>query len=171
VSDPGFARHSEEEFVMSCRLAVFFVATLLTATSVQADPRAERLSAAIRNADRVVVAQVVAVDAAWKTNGFGDRLIVSRTWIKSEETLKGVEGRDEPVELEGGTVGGITLKVSDMPVLKSGDRAVFLLKRASGGELVPYQRGGGILRIDANEDIRALGMGLDEVRQLARQVR
>jgi len=140
------------------------------ATPAWAD-QAAHLAKAIQQADQVIVGQVAAVDAAWKVNAQGDQLIVSRAWVRTEESLKGKNASDVPVEIEGGTIGGLTLKVSDMPTLKSGDRAVFLLKRTANGEFVPHLRGEGILRVEEDGTVRAVGLRLDQIRQLARQSR
>ena len=146
------------------------VASLAATAPAQADQSAH-LAKALKEADQVVVGQVSAVDAAWKVNAHGDQLIVSRAWIRTEESLKGNAASDVPVEIEGGTVGDVTLKVSDMPTLKRGDRAVFILKRTPNGDMVPYGRGAGVLHVSPDGAVRAAGMPLDKVRQLARQSR
>ena len=157
---------------MSPRLLVLsLVAGHLLAGSVSADQRATRVSSAMQQADQVVVGQVTAVEPSWRTNVHGDQLIVSRAWVRTEETLKGKAAIEVPVEIEGGSIGDLTLKVSDMPMLQRGDRAVFLLKRGAAGELVPHRRGEGILRVEPDGEVRAVGMRLDQIRQLARQIR
>jgi hypothetical protein len=157
---------------MSRRLIVLIaVAGPMLAGLASADPTATRVAKAMQLADQVVVGHVSAVQPSWKTNVHGDQLIVSRTWVRTEETLKGNAAMDVPVEIEGGTIGELTLTVSDMPTLKAGDRAVFLLKKTANGELIPHLRGAGILRVGKDDVIPALGLRLEDVRQLARQSR
>jgi hypothetical protein len=55
------------------------------------------------------------------------------------------------VTLEGGTVGDLTLKVSDMPTLEKGKRAVLFLNSAPGGGYVPHGRGSGVVEVDATD--------------------
>lgn len=140
------------------------------AHAASADPT-ERLTRAMQQSERVIVGQVAAVEASWKVNAHGDQLIVSRAWVRTEEALKGASTSDVPVEIEGGTLDGMTLKVSDMPVLRPGDRAVFMLKKAVDGEWVPHDRGAGVLRVEKDEQIQAAGMNLNQVRELARRMR
>jgi hypothetical protein len=125
----------------------------------------------MQGAERVVVGRVASLEPAWKTNEFGDQLIVSRTWVVSDETLKGEAGGDVPVEIEGGTIGGLTLTVSDLPELKPGDRAVFMLKRNKNGEFIPQGRGNGVLKVRDGDIVEGLDLPLDEVRSLAREIR
>ena len=75
----------------------------------------------------MVVAQVVDVQSRFATNRFGDQLIVSTVVLDVAETLKGQAARTLNVEIEGGTVGDLTLKVSDLPSFRPGDRAMFFL--------------------------------------------
>jgi hypothetical protein len=77
---------------------------------------------------KVVVARVL--DRAFPTfatNRFGDQLIVSNAVLEVPDTLKGNPQAVTTVTVEGGTVGDLTLRVSDMQELKEGDRAVFFL--------------------------------------------
>lgn len=153
------------------RLSLVLVLCPLMAGSLLANERARQVANAMRQADTVVVGTVTAVQPAWKVNAWGDRLIVSRTWVRSQETLKGQAARDVAFELEGGTIDGVTLKVSDLPTLEAGERAVFMLKRNAHGAFVPHLRGAGILRLDANDSVRGLNLPLNEVRRLAREIR
>jgi hypothetical protein len=85
-----------------------------------------------------------------------------------EETLKGVHNQVVTVTLEGGTVGELTLKVSDMPTLRPGDRAVLFLDAAAGGEHVPHRRGLGVLALDQANRVTGTAVTLDQIRETVR---
>src|SRR5262245_7321863 len=72
-------------------------------------PLAERA----RGAERVVVGRVASVSPQWQVNEFGDRLIVSTLHVAVTETLKGESTPTVDVDVEGGTIGQLTLRVSD----------------------------------------------------------
>jgi hypothetical protein len=126
------------------------------------------LGPAIQQSERVVVANVVAVQPYWRTNKWGDRLIVSRTWVRPSETLKGAHtSGDVPVDIEGGTIQNLTLHVSDLPVVAKGERAVFLLRREPDGRFTPSGRGAGVLKLTANDQVVGTTLRLEDVRRAA----
>ncbi len=122
-----------------------------------------------RGAERVIVGRVASVTGIWHQNEFGDRLIYSVVRVAVDETLKGQAQPIVDVEVEGGTVGDLTLRVSDMTPLKTGDRAVFYLQRAPRGVLIPYLRGQGLLKLDASERVVGSSDTLTQVRRAAGQ--
>ncbi len=122
-----------------------------------------------RGAERVVVGRVLSVTGVWRQNEFGDRLIYSVLHVSVDETLKGQPQPSVDVEVEGGTVGDLTLRVSDMTPLKAGDRAVFYLKRNPRGILVPHLRGQGLLKLDASDRVVGGSATLTQVRRAAGQ--
>jgi hypothetical protein len=123
----------------------------------------------IAGAQKVVVASARSVDASWRENTYGDRLIVSRVLLNVEETLKGTPS-NSPVwmEMEGGTLDGMTLRVSDLPELQPGERAVFFLDQGENGISTPHLRGQGILKLDHDDFVRGSSLRLDAIRTLAR---
>jgi hypothetical protein len=123
-------------------------------------PPAERA----RGAEQVVVGRVSAVTPVWRDNDFGDRLITSIVRVTVDETLKGAQRQSIDVEIEGGTIDGLTLRVSDLDTFAPGDRAVFYLKQNRRGALVPHLRGLGLQKIDAGGRIRG-SVTLDQVRR------
>ena len=130
------------------------------------------LPSAIRRAERVVVAAVVAVEPAWQTNKWGDRLIVSRTRVRATEILKGGPASgDLAVDMAGGTLGGLTLKVSHAPLVSPGDRAVFLLKRGENGVLVPTDHGAGVMKLTKDNRVTGSHLRLEDVRRAATAAR
>ena len=79
------------------------------ADQVRPVPLADRA----RGAERVVVGHVTSVESAWRTNDYGDRLIVSVVHVAVDETMKGQAQPTMDVDVEGGTIGTLTLRVSD----------------------------------------------------------
>ena len=122
-----------------------------------------------RGAQRVVVGRILDVNAQFQTNRFGDRLIVSNVLLEVSETLKGAPIPILRLAVEGGTVGDLTLKVSDMPSLNSGDRAVFFLDDDGNGGTIPHDRGRGVLKLTAADQVEGTALTLDAVRQQVRE--
>jgi hypothetical protein len=130
--------------------------------------QAPDVAANAKRADKVVVAVVEDVQSRFAENEFGDRLIVSEVWLRVEETLKGTSQALMTVDVEGGTVGDLTLKVSDLPALKKGDRGVFLLDSTAAGKNKPHARGAGILKLDASDRVTGSSLRLADVRASVR---
>lgn len=148
-------------------LALLGLVCAAVSLSAEVGPPSDLPSRA-KGAGRIVVARVLDVRAQFQTNRFGDQLIVSTAMLEVSETLKGAPASMLQIEVEGGTVGDLTLKVSDLPSLARGERAVFFLDDAGGGVMLPHERGRGILKLSQNDDVPDIGVTLDDVR---RQVR
>jgi hypothetical protein len=133
----------------------------LRANQVAPVPLAERA----RGADRVVVGRVSSVAPGWQVNEFGDRLIVSVVRVVVNETLKGQAVPTLDVEVEGGTIGEVTLRVSDQTSFSPGERAVFYLKGTARGTFVPHLRGQGLLKLDASNRVSGSSLTLEEIRR------
>jgi hypothetical protein len=125
----------------------------------------------IRGAGRVVVAQVTGVTPGWRTNSYGDQLIVSRVALHVEETLKGTPAAALALDLEGGTIGNLTLHVSSLPGLSAGERAVFFLDPTSDGSSLPHLKGLGILKLDQNNQVRGSSLRLEDIRRMASTIK
>jgi len=131
-----------------------------------------------RRSAEVVLATVLDVQGSFETNAFGDQLIVSNARVRVDERLKASSepSRTGPVEtgtvltvqVEGGTVGDLTLSVSDVPTIEAGERAVLLLDRLEAGTYVPHDRGRGILKLDERDRVHGTDMTLDDVRASVR---
>lgn len=145
---------------------VLAVAALTASPSLAGPQLPKSVPERARASERVVVATVAAVEAAYQTNEFGDRLIVSRVHLTVDEPMKGGAVRALEMDLEGGTVGEITMTVSDLPALKKGERAVFFLARGRAGRLVPHMRGQSILKLDARQKVAGTNVDLAEVRTM-----
>jgi hypothetical protein len=124
-------------------------------------PLAERA----RGAELVVVGRVALVAPLWQVNEFGDRLIVSVVRVVVSETLKGQPLPTVDVAVEGGTIGELTLRVSDQMSFSPGERAVFYLKRTALGTFVPHLRGEGLLKLDAANRVSGSSLTLEHIRR------
>lgn len=119
-------------------------------------------------AERIVVATVRETRPEWRENDLGDRLIVSRIRLQVDEALKGSADATMWLEMEGGTLDGYTLRVSSLPLMQAGDRAVFFLDAASRGVYRPYLRGQGILFLDNHDVVRGTSLPLANIRTAVR---
>lgn len=154
------------------RAWVLAILPMLAGSSVMAaSGRPVDIPERIRGAGRVVVAQVTTLRADWRTNSFGDQLIVSRVALHVEETLKGTPAATLALDLEGGTIGDLTLHVSSLPALSTGERAVFFLDPTSDGANLPHLKGLGILKLDANNVVRGSSLRLDDIRRMASTIK
>jgi hypothetical protein len=124
-------------------------------------PLAERA----RGAERIVVGRVASVAPQWQVNEFGDRLIVSMVRVVVSETLKGQPLPTLDVEVEGGTIGDLTLRVSDQTSFSPGERAVFYLRRTARGTFAPHLRGEGLLKLDASNRVSGSSLTLEQIRR------
>ena len=117
-----------------------------------------------KGAKKVVVATVADVESEFGENDYGDRLILSRVSMRVDETMKGPHEATVVMTIEGGTVGDLTLEVSDMPEMKRGERAVLFLEDAKQGGYNPHRRGAGVMKL--SDDDRAVGtdMTLEDIR-------
>ena len=148
------------------RRAVGVGVVLFSASAVGA--QVATLDQRIDGAERVVVATVRGVTPEWRENSHGDRLIVSKVQLDVEETLKGAPEATMWLEVEGGTLDGLTLKVSSLPMMQGGERGVFFLDRGVGDVHRPYLKGQGILFLDGQDVVRGSSLRLAEIRSHAR---
>jgi hypothetical protein len=159
------------------RLRVVGSAVLLTmwsgvATVGAAGGPLTPLSERIQGANAVVVATAVDVQGRWASNEHGDKLIVSRIVLRVDETLKGAAYSSRFVDIEGGTVGDLTLHVSSTPGFKPGERGVFMLDETGNSPVdKPHLRGLGVLKLDGQNRIEGSTMRLEDVRGIARIAR
>jgi hypothetical protein len=146
-------------------LATFFTCTILTFNSTTAIAQ-DDIPVRASGAQRVVVGRATSVTPRWHRNAHGDELIVSDVVLEVEESLKGTSPAALIVEVEGGTMGELTLKVSGLPAFQRGDRAVFFLNELSTGTHVPHDRGRGILMLDRSNRVAGGTLALGDVRRL-----
>jgi hypothetical protein len=126
------------------------------------------LAERIHGAQKVVVARTTRVTGRWQRNEYGDTLIVSQVEIQVDETLKGSAGKTLTVDVEGGTVGGVTLRTSSSPAMSAGERAVFFLDATPSGSHQPHLKGLGILKLDDTDQIKGSSLRLQDIRSAAK---
>jgi hypothetical protein len=114
------------------------------------------LESRFSGAERVLVGTVERLSSAFGTNEHGDHVILSTVTVRVQERLRGEAAETASFEIEGGTVGQLTLEVSDQPSPRAGDRGVFALRRSAAGRWVPNRRGHGILLAAGGLDLERL---------------
>jgi hypothetical protein len=149
------------------RTTLIFVGFAAVAIAAQDQTRADYGTRA-RGAAQVVVAVVEDIQPRVDVNRYGDRLIISRTLLRVQETLKGTTESLVEMDLEGGTIGDLTLHVSDLPALRRGDRAVFFLTAAAANVRRPHERGLGIVKLDASDHAAGSASTLADIRAAVR---
>src|SRR5207244_9073545 len=97
--------------------------TAANATSVVA-PAFEEM---VDKADLVFVGKVIGSRAEWRSVG-PDRVIFTLVEFETQEVLKGNAGASVTLQFLGGTVGGVTLEVADVPRFNAGDRVVLFVE-------------------------------------------
>ena len=148
------------------------VALAATVTTHSASRREVPLDERVRGAERIIAGHVMMVRSEFTTNEFGDRLIFTRARVVVSEVLKGqVPGSTVEVSIEGGTVGDVTLHVSDMPEVRPGDRVALLLSQNRLGQTVPHLRGQGVFKLDRNGRDEEQGIGVGDIRSAVRSER
>jgi hypothetical protein len=140
-------------------------AVLLAATSTLRAQDPIPLLERARGAERVVVGRAASSTPVWQVNEHGDRLIVSVVRVAIEETLKGPTTAVLDVEIEGGTIGDLTLHVSDQAPFVAGERAVLYLRRTPRGTFVPHLRGQSLVKVDASNRVQGSSLTLDDIRR------
>jgi molybdopterin-binding protein len=118
-----------------------------------------------RGSERVVVGRVTSVATEWQTNDYGDRLIVSVVKVSVTETLKGEATSTVDVDVEGGTIGNLTLRVSDQLTFTPGERATFFIRRNARGRFITHLRGQGAIKLDVSNRVPGTSLTLDEIRR------
>jgi len=136
--------------------------------AVTAGAQASGIGSQARAAGTVVVAQVEELRPRFERNSHGDQLIVSDVYLRVEEAWKGAAAHSLIITtVEGGTVGALSLQVSDMPALKNGDRAVLFLDAQGPGRYALRNRGRGIMKLTPTDRVEGSQVTLAEVRRAA----
>ena len=87
-------------------------------------------------ATRIVIGRVTGRTARWEGT-----LIVTDGTIEREQDLKGGGAQRLKVRIPGGTVRGVTLRVSDAPVFRVGERVVLFVKPCQSCDVYGWFRG------------------------------
>ena len=144
-------------------------AALVHAGSPRANHQAD-LKSRIKGAERALVGHVTRISPYMKKTDRGDVLIMSHVEIAVEETLKGQASGTVPMEIEGGTLNGMTMEVSDMPQMTPNLRVVAIVTQNARGETVPHLRGAGVLELE-QEHVKNSDLWLDDIRLAAAEAR
>jgi hypothetical protein len=98
----------------------------------------------------IVRGEVVSVRSEWRDRT-ADAPIVTRVTVRVEQTLKGQPRPQLELEFLGGTVGAVSLKVSDMPQFAVGERDLLFVNDAGrpASPLVGFFAGRWIIHVDA----------------------
>jgi hypothetical protein len=136
-------------------------------TPVAADPPTDALHTELQRAKFTVVGTVTETRPSRRRSSWGDVIIVTTAILHTDEALRGSPPSWVPLELEGGTIDGVTMEASHTPLLKRGDRAVFLVDQLSDGRFVAHGRGAGVLRLRSDDRIEDSALTLNDVRRLA----
>ena len=150
---------------MAYRVAIALSLTLLASYAYSDVGPSPDIANRTRGAARVVLGRVLDVQSRFETNRFGDQLIISTLLVEVSETLKGRQAAMASVVIEGGTVGDLTLRVSDLPSMKAGDRAVFFLDAGTGGVEQLHDRGRGVLKVTSDDRIEGATVSLADIRR------
>jgi hypothetical protein len=151
--------------IVARHVAIVSVFTVVSGAALSGQRGDVPVTERARGADQVVIGRVSSVTSVWRENDFGDRLITSIVHVTVDETLKGASQPSIDVEVEGGTIGTLTLRVSDLERFVPGDRAVFYVTHNRRGALVPHLRGLGLQRVDGSGRVSGTGVTLDQVRR------
>ncbi len=89
----------------------------------------------VAQAELIFQGTVTDVKSQWIGEG-GQRHIVTYVTLKVEDSIKGAPGATYTVRMLGGTVGDETMKVSDSPEFKVGDRDILFVEH-NGTQFIP----------------------------------
>lgn len=146
--------------------AIVFIAT----TPARTEPTTPTaLKSAVQQAKFALVGTVTDTHASRRKSQWGDEIIVTRAVLRTDEVLKGGPPSWVPIDLEGGTVDGITMEVSHTPLVWRGERAVFLVDQLADGRFIAHDRGAGILKLRPDDRVADSALTLNEIRALARE--
>ena len=119
-------------------IAALGLAVSPTAASTVIPPTFSEL---ISNASEVFVGRVESRESRWLTL-HGRLAIFTDVTFRVEESLKGVHQQRTTLRFRGGTVGDVTLSVSDMPQFEVGDRdLIFVENRDAVSPLLGFMHG------------------------------
>lgn len=152
-------------------LAIVNVFAMAPSTFALGDPAVDAVQAGLRAATVSIVGTVSDTRASRRRSSFGDEIIVTTAIVRVGEILRGQSEAWVPLEVEGGTLDGLTMAVSDAPLLNRGDRAVFLIDRLRDGRFVLHRRGSGILPLRSDDHIADSALTLADVRRFAQEAR
>lgn len=108
------------------RIFVLFVALSLFLSFPVSAKKAKEVET---EATHILVGKVKKVESYYGVNDWGDVLILSQVKVKVERKVKGKMEDSVSFVVEGGTVGDMTLKVSEYPLFTEGEKVKLYLKK------------------------------------------
>lgn len=109
---------------------VMLVLALIILASFPA--QAAKVNRADLEATHILLGKVDAVASFFGINERGDQIILSRVRVKASKWIKGDPSGVVEFIVEGGSVGDLALRVSDVPEFEKGQRLRLLLKKVNG---------------------------------------
>jgi hypothetical protein len=94
--------------------------------------QATKVNKADLEATHILTGTVADVQSFYGANERGDQIILSRVKVKAAKWIKGDPSATVEFLVEGGSVGDIALRVSDIPEFEKGQQMRLLLKRVNG---------------------------------------
>jgi hypothetical protein len=153
----------------SARAALSMWGGLLFVAGVLAQTKSGELDTALKQAKFAVVGTITETRASRRRSSWGDDIIVTTAIVRTDETLRGVAPSWTPLEIEGGTINGVTMEASETPLTRQGERAVFLIDQLPDGRFIAHGRRAGILKLKADDRVEHSSLTLSDVRLLARE--
>jgi hypothetical protein len=151
---------------IAAAVATVFIMTIAT----RAEPTTPAaLKWAVQKAKFTLVGTVTDTQASQRRSQWGDEIIVTRAVLRTDEVLKGAPPSWVPLDVDGGTIDGITMEASHTPLLRRGERAVFLVDQLADGRFIAHERGAGILKLRPDDHVADSALTLNDIRALARE--
>jgi hypothetical protein len=113
-------------------LSALFLAALSARATTVIPPTFDQL---VNDAEFIFQGNVTDVRSQWIGEG-GQRQIVSYVTFKVEDAVKGSPGASYTIRMLGGTVGDITMAISDAPKFQVGDKDILFVEN-NGTQFIP----------------------------------
>jgi hypothetical protein len=125
----------------------------------------------VSRAELIFQGTVVSVRSEWAGDTGRQKRIVSYVTLSSEDVIKGETGPNYTLRMLGGTIGERTVKVSDAPEFKQGDRVILFVEK-NGTQFIPLVGiMHGCFRVDATNIVRGHnGQNLSPAEALGPQI-
>jgi hypothetical protein len=113
-------------------LSALFLAAFSAQATTVIPPTFDQL---VTDAEFIFQGNVTDVRSQWIGEG-GQRQIVTYVTFKVEDAVKGSPGANYTIRMLGGTVGDITMAISDAPQFKIGDKDILFVEH-NGSQFIP----------------------------------
>src|SRR5512143_2552424 len=115
--------------IMKIRYGVLILVILLLASN---PAQATKISKADLEATHILMGKIDRIESFFGVNERGDQIILSHVRVKALKWIKGDRSSSVEFIVEGGTVGDLSLRVSDIPEFENGQILRLLLKKENG---------------------------------------